>query len=99
MRGIQYAAAPRSRRKRRGVLDRPPEPVIRPAGGRDGLREMTGRRVGLALLPPSHALRAAQDVFVSRQQEAIDLSWRHWPADQIALHIGAAVGDDAGHLL
>lgn len=48
---------------------------------------------------PGCGLRAARDIFVRRPQKAVDLSCRHWPADQIALHIGAAVGDDAGHLL
>jgi hypothetical protein len=40
-RGIQYAAAPRLNHDRLGILDRPPEPVIRPAGGRTGWRTMT----------------------------------------------------------
>ena len=48
---------------------------------------------------PGGALRAARDIFVSRPQKAVDLTWRHRPADQVALHIGAAVGGDAGHLL
>jgi len=41
MRGIQYAAASRLIMTISGILDRPPEPVIRPAKGRTGWRAMT----------------------------------------------------------
>jgi hypothetical protein len=40
--GIQYAAASRSIFTVSGILDRPPEPVVRPAKGRTGWRTMTG---------------------------------------------------------
>src|SRR5580704_17392742 len=43
--------------------------------------------------------RAAQDIFISRSQKAVDLIWRHCTVDQLALYLGAAVGADAGHLL
>jgi hypothetical protein len=41
MRGIQYAAASRFDLDVSGILDRPLEPVIRPANGRTGWRAMT----------------------------------------------------------
>jgi len=39
--GIQYAEVSRFYRDVSGILDRPPEPVVRPAKGRTGWRTMT----------------------------------------------------------
>jgi hypothetical protein len=43
--GIQYAAAIVRTNVCSGILDHPPEPVIRPAGGRTGWRVMTAEMV------------------------------------------------------
>src|ERR1700687_6240347 len=49
-RGIQYAAALDILLRPRGILDRPPEPVVRPAEGRTGWRTMTDRCVPAVVL-------------------------------------------------
>ena len=55
-RAIQYAEASRFHFAFSGILDRPPEPVIRPAEGRTGWRTMTTEDVALALSKHAFAI-------------------------------------------